>query len=115
MQGVVVRALVTCVLALAFAATAFADADVEMVERSATDLNSWAIEPLEVSNQSGQTVTWVNTGSQSHTATATGGAFDTGLIEPGESKTVALARQTRLSAAQTSAKTVRILLGMPVN
>jgi hypothetical protein len=36
-------------------------------------------------------VTWTNTGALAHTATAANGAFDTGLVEPGESKTMALA------------------------
>ena len=35
----------------------------------------------------GGTVTWTNSDSQQHTATAAG-AFDTGAIKPGESKTV---------------------------
>src|SRR5947209_6909953 len=70
---------------------AFADADVSMVEPSASDTNSWSFDPLQVTIQAGQSVTWTNNGTQAHTATAGNGAFDTGLIQPGESKTVALA------------------------
>jgi LPXTG-motif cell wall-anchored protein len=36
----------------------------------------------------GESVTWRNSGPSSHTATATGGSFDTGLLGRGESSTV---------------------------
>jgi plastocyanin len=35
----------------------------------------------------GTTVTWTNTGSQAHTATASDGSFDTGDIAPGSAAT----------------------------
>ena len=62
-----------------------------MVEGSATDITSWGFNPLEVTVQAGQVVTFRNTGGQSHTATAGNGAFDTGLVPPGESKTLTVA------------------------
>jgi plastocyanin len=70
---------------------AFADGSVEMTEPSPTDINSWGFTPPDITIAAGQTVTWTNSGSQAHTATATNGAFDTGLVEPGASKTLTLA------------------------
>jgi plastocyanin len=68
-----------------------ADVEVQMVEGSATDINSWNFNPTEVTINAGDTVTFHNTGAQQHTATSSTGTFDTGLIPPGESKTVAIA------------------------
>jgi plastocyanin len=79
------------VLALAvFASSAMADASVEMTEGSATDINTWGFTPPDVTVSVGQSVTWKNSGSLAHTATATGGQFDTGMVAPGESKTITL-------------------------
>jgi plastocyanin len=77
------------VLALSFAASSvLADATVEMIEGSASDINSWEFTPSDVTIAAGQTVTWRNAGEQAHTAT--GGQFDTGNVAPGESKAVTL-------------------------
>jgi hypothetical protein len=57
-------------------------------------------EPIEVSVPAGQMVIFRNTGAQSHSATASGGAFDTGLLGPGESKTLAAAAPVAKPAAQ---------------
>jgi plastocyanin len=73
------------------ASTALADGTVEMVEGSATDINSWAFTPPELTIAAGEAVTWTNSGSLVHTATSTTGAFDTGNVMPGESKTVTIA------------------------
>lgn len=68
---------------------AFADATVQMTEGSPTDINTWAFTPADVTISAGQSITWTNTGSQAHSATADNGStFDTGLVPPGESKTV---------------------------
>jgi plastocyanin len=86
-----VTLLTVTMLVLAFAASSvFADASVQIVEGSVSDINSWAFQPGDVSIPAGQAVVWSNTGSIAHTATATGGQFDTGNIAPGESKSVTL-------------------------
>jgi plastocyanin len=90
-RDAMVATVLTCLLAALNAAPALADADVQTVEPSATDIMTWAFDPVQVTIQAGESVTWINNGAQSHTATASNGAFDTGLIPPGESKTVALA------------------------
>jgi plastocyanin len=74
----------------AWASAAFADGSVQMTEGSISDINSWAFTPPELTIEAGQSVTWTNSGSQAHSATADGGGFDTGLIQPDNSKTVSL-------------------------
>ena len=79
-------------LMLSLAATsAFADGTVDITEGSVSDINSWGFTPPEVAVSVGQSVTWKNAGSIPHTATATGGQFDTGNLAPGESKTITMA------------------------
>ncbi len=56
-----------------------------MVEGSPSDINSWA---FAVSVSTGRTVAWTNMGTQAHTATSTGGAFDTGMVTPGSTAPV---------------------------
>ncbi|MCA1644506.1 MAG: hypothetical protein LC797_03230 [Chloroflexi bacterium] len=53
----------------------------EMVELSPSDINSWG---FAAQVPVGGTVTWTNMGGQPHTATATDGSFDSGLVGPGE-------------------------------
>ncbi len=80
---------VALVLAV-FASSAMADGAVEMTEGSATDINTWGFTPPNITISAGQSVTWMNSGSLAHTATAPGGQFDTGMVAPGESKTITL-------------------------
>lgn len=42
----------------------------------------------QITIQTGQSVTFVNTGQIAHTATANEGSFDTGLLKPGQSATI---------------------------
>ncbi|HEY3061027.1 MAG TPA: plastocyanin/azurin family copper-binding protein [Chloroflexota bacterium] len=74
-----------------FASPVWADAEVQIVEGSATDVGTWGFNPPEVTIEAGQTVTFRNNGAQSHTATAANSSFDTGVIGPGEAKAIALA------------------------
>lgn len=39
--------------------------------------------PASITVNTGDTVTWMNTGSATHTATSDAGAFDSGLLKPG--------------------------------
>jgi plastocyanin len=82
--------LAALVSALALSTTALADASVEMTEGSQSDINSWGFTPPEVTVNMGESITWTNSGSIAHTATATGGQFDTGNLAPGESKSITL-------------------------
>jgi plastocyanin len=59
-----------------------------MVEASPTDISAWGfagVVPV------GGTVTWTNFGAQSHTATASDGSFDSGLVSPSASGSVTFA------------------------
>jgi len=69
---------------------AFAAASVQMVEGSASNINSWAFMPAEVTIAAGDFVTWKNSGTLAHSATADDGAFDSGLLQPGDSLNVTL-------------------------
>jgi plastocyanin len=44
--------------------------------------------PPSVTVNAGDSVTWRNTGGEGHTATSNTGAFDTGVLNPGASKTI---------------------------
>ena len=51
------------------------------------DIKDFKFVDADIKVAVGGTVTWTNSDSQQHTATAAG-MFDTGAIKPGESKTV---------------------------
>ena len=53
----------------------------------AVRIGDFAFEPADLRVAVGTTVTWTNDHDQPHTATSAGN-FDTGAIQPGESKTV---------------------------
>lgn len=48
-------------------------------------INGLAYSPATLSIAVGDTVTWMNNDVQAHTATASGGAFDSGTMNPGQS------------------------------
>ena len=51
---------------------------------------NYAFAPRTLTVRAGTRVTWTNSDATAHTATADGGAFDTGTINPKHSKTVDL-------------------------
>lgn len=65
-------------------------ATITIVEGS--DPQKWGYDPSTVTVRVGDTVVFTNGGQVAHTATQSQGAFDTGLLKGGESKTVALDR-----------------------
>ncbi|HEU5430709.1 MAG TPA: cupredoxin domain-containing protein [Thermomicrobiales bacterium] len=54
---------------------------------AAVAIHDFAFDPATLEIVVGATVTWRNDGAAPHTATATGGAFDTGRIDPGQQAT----------------------------
>ena len=52
---------------------------------AAVTIVDFAFQPQSVTVSVGAAVTWTNTGSAPHTATANDGAFDTGLLNAGQS------------------------------
>ena len=51
-------------------------------------MKDFEFEPKTVTIAAGSTVTWVNSGTKKHSATADDGSFDTGLLTAGQSKAV---------------------------
>ena len=67
--------------------TATAAAGSEAPMAVTVDIKDFKFVAADIKVAVGGTVTWTNSDSQQHTATAAG-MFDTGTIKPGESKTV---------------------------
>src|SRR5215217_7882650 len=58
--------------------------------------NAWSVsiqdyffDPADVAVEPGSTITWTNNGDEPHTVTADDGSFDSGVLNPGDSYTVA--------------------------
>ena len=60
-------------------------ARVRAAAANAVTIQNFAFGPPTVNVKVGDTVTWTNRDSTAHTATATGGGFNTGTINPGKS------------------------------
>lgn len=58
------------------------------MEQLTIEIIDGAFNPSTVTVKQGAEVTFVNNGTNAHTATADGGSFDTGLLEPGNSTSV---------------------------
>jgi plastocyanin len=61
---------------------------VRAVEGEGDPRTAWTFEPKQIDVTHGATVTFTNTGSEVHTATADDGSFDTGTLNPGDGKAV---------------------------
>ena len=55
-------------------------------------IQGYAYKPAALTVSRGSKVTFTNRDSTAHTATVSGGAFDTGTVAPGQSKTINLTR-----------------------
>jgi plastocyanin len=73
---------------LVLAAAAFGP--VALAADQTVDIVGFSFSPASVTVVVGDTVTWTNADAQSHTATADGGAFDTGTIGGNSSQAVTL-------------------------
>src|SRR5215203_6698427 len=58
--------------------------------------NAWSVnigdnffDPPDAAVEPGSTITWTNNGDEPHTVTADDGSFDSGMLNPGDSYTVA--------------------------
>jgi plastocyanin len=72
------------------ASVAFADQGVLITEGNASDVATWGYTPADLTIGPGESITWINSGAQGHTATADDGTtFDTDVIPPDQSKSVA--------------------------
>ena len=54
------------------------------------DISDFAYDPDPVTVMAGGKITWTNSDTAEHTATADDGTFDTGALQKGDSKTVTL-------------------------
>ncbi len=61
---------------------------VKIIEDS--DVMKWGYDPASISVKAGDKITFINMGKVPHTATAHNGAFDTGFLNSGESKTITI-------------------------
>lgn len=83
------------------------------------DIVAFSFAPGTVTVEVGDTVTWANADAQGHTATADGGAFDTGTIAGNSSKAVTLtsagtfAYHCRIHPAMTATLVVAAAAGTP--
>jgi plastocyanin len=60
--------------------------------KASVDIKDFKYGPDVVTVKSGAKVTWKNSDSAQHTATADNKAFDTGTLQPGDSKVVTLSK-----------------------
>jgi plastocyanin len=56
-------------------------------------IEDFYFEPADAAVEPGSTITWINYGTVPHTVTADDGAFDSGVLNPGDSFTVAFQGQ----------------------
>jgi plastocyanin len=66
--------------------------------------NAWSVnigdnffDPPDAAIEPGSTITWTNNGDEPHTVTADDGSFDSGVLNPGDSYTVAFDGQGTLT------------------
>jgi plastocyanin len=83
-------AIVVFGLALLWAALAFAAGAMPVRAGNGTlvEIADFAFQPAELTITPGETVTWTNLDGVAHTATATDGSWDTGLLDEGESGSI---------------------------
>ena len=82
------RAGIRATIGLAVVAAWAALAGGVVAADGAVTIKDFAFGPATVTVNTGDTVTWTNADSAAHTATATGGAFDTGTIASGATASV---------------------------
>ena len=93
MKRLLLLVVLSVIALLMFVPTAAAqDAGVESVPIQ----NAWSVnigdnffDPPQSAVEPGSTITWTNNGDEPHTVTADDGSFDSGMLNPGDSYTVA--------------------------
>jgi plastocyanin len=77
---------------VAFATVLLVGTGAALAATRAVAISDFAFSPRSITINVGDRVTWTNSDAVAHTATATGGAFDTGNIEEGESASIRFTR-----------------------
>src|SRR5215213_4784076 len=93
MKRLLLLVVLSVIVLLMFVPTAAAqDAGVQTVPIQ----NAWSVnigdnffDPPNAAVEPGSTITWTNNGDEPHTITADDGSFDSGMLNPGDSYTVA--------------------------
>jgi plastocyanin len=89
---VVVRIAVCAVAVITalvpFVTTAAPDSSAIDIHDNGGDISAWGYGPASIGVVTGQTVTFTNSGTSPHDATATDGSWNTPLLQPGQSATV---------------------------
>ena len=93
MKRLLLLVVLSVIALLMFVPTATAqDAGVQTVPIQ----NAWSVDigdnffdPTQSAVEPGSTITWTNKGDEPHTVTADDGSFDSGVLNPGDSYTVA--------------------------
>ena len=93
MKRLLLLVVLSVIALLMFVPTATAqDAGVQTVPIQ----NAWSVnigdnffDPPQAAVEPGSTITWTNKGDEPHTVTADDGSFDSGVLNPGDSYTVA--------------------------
>jgi plastocyanin len=93
MKRLLLLVVLSVIALLMFVPTATAqDAGVQTVPIQ----NAWSVnigdnffDPPQAAVEPGSTITWTNKGDEPHTVTADDGSFDSGMLNPGDSYTVA--------------------------
>ena len=101
MKRLLLLVVLSIIALLMFVPTAAAqDAGVESVPIQ----NAWSVnigdnffDPPNAAVEPGSTITWTNNGDEPHTVTADDGSFDSGMLNPGDSYTVAFDGQGTLT------------------
>lgn len=65
---------------------------VNIVEGAGDPNTAWKFDPATITVKTGDTVVFMDTGSETHTATADDGSFDTHAISAGQQKSVTMAK-----------------------
>ena len=93
MKRLLLLVVLSLIALLMFVPTAAAqDAGVESVPiQTAWSMNIGDnfFDPPQSAVEAGSTITWTNNGDEPHTVTADDGSFDSGMLKPGDSYTVA--------------------------
>jgi plastocyanin len=65
-------------------------AGIAQAASTTVDASEFQFSPKTISIDPGGSITFDNTGNEAHTATADNGSFDTGNLDPGDSKTITI-------------------------
>src|SRR5215204_1846487 len=84
--------LLMIALLVSVSAAGAQDSGVEAVpvqDARSVDIGDNFFDPPNAAVEPGSTITWTNNGDEPHTVTADDGSFDSGMLNPGDSYTVA--------------------------